>query len=224
MASFRQKDIFLASEGDAWFSRNKKNIQRAVEDHSDPVVAAIETLSIHPHEILEIGCADGWRLNQLASKYGANGTGIDPSAEAVREGRARYFALDLSQATADLLPFSDSRFDLVIYGFCLYLCDRRDLFRIVAEGDRVLMDGGHLVIYDFLVQKPHRRDYHHDARVLSYKMNYAALFCANPIYRTVSTRIIGAESGNEPPEDERIAVTILQKNMNAGFPLRTVTL
>jgi ubiquinone/menaquinone biosynthesis C-methylase UbiE len=223
LASFRQKDVFLTTEGDAWFARNKKNIQRVLEGRSDPVVAAIETLSIRPREVLEIGCADGWRLNQLVSKYRAGGTGVDPSLEAVHEGQAKYRDLDLSQATADFLPFADSRFDLVIYGFCLYLCDRRDLFRIVAEGDRVLMDGGHLVIYDFLVNEPHRRHYHHDTRVLSYKMDYTELFRANPVYRAISTQIVGAESGKEQIEDERIAVTILKKDVDKGFPLRTVT-
>ena len=109
---------------------------------------------------------------------------------------------------------------IFIYGFCLYLCDRRDLFRIVAEGDRVLMDGGHLVIYDFLVNEPHRRHYHHDTRVLSYKMDYTELFRANPVYRAISTQIVGAESGKEQLEDERIAVTILKKDVDKGFPLR----
>jgi hypothetical protein len=120
-------------------------------------------------------------------------------------------------------PWICRRPRLVIYGFCLYLCDRRDLFRIVAEGDRVLTNGGHLVIYDFLPQAPHRRDYHHDSRVLSFKMNYAEMFCANPVYRNLATQIVAAGDGNEPTEDERIAVTVLKKDLNAGFPLRTVT-
>ncbi|MDO8533503.1 MAG: class I SAM-dependent methyltransferase, partial [Xanthobacteraceae bacterium] len=182
MSDEEQKKIFISGEGDAWFARNRMAIEKTVKDKSDPVLMSIKELSVRPRDILEVGCANGWRLDLLAREYGAKGTGIDPSEEAITDGRRRFPALELRRGTADTLSFADGRFDLLIYGFCLYLCDRHDLFRIVAEGDRVLAEGGHLVIYDFLVNEPHRRIYHHDPRLVSFKMNYAALFYANPAY------------------------------------------
>ncbi|MGB6911936.1 MAG: hypothetical protein WBE42_04170 [Pseudolabrys sp.] len=54
------------------------------------------------------------------------------------------------RATADdLSAFGPDTIDLLIYGWCLYLCDREDLFKIVTEGDRILKDSGYLVVYDF---------------------------------------------------------------------------
>ena len=220
MSDIRQKNIFLASEGDAWFVRNRANLEGAANQRPDPVALAVEELSVRPGEILEIGCANGWRLDLLTREYGARGCGIDPSAQAIADGRRRFSTLDLSCATAELLPFGEARFDLLIYGFCLYLCDRRDLFRIVAEGDRVLADGGHLLIYDFFTNVPHRRIYHHDPRLVSYKMDYAALFCANPNYRLIANRRFGVDGGAPTSEDDALSVAVLKKNISAGFPLR----
>jgi adenylyltransferase/sulfurtransferase len=39
--------------------------------------------------------------------------------------------------------------DLVLFGFCLYLVDRKLISRVVAEADRVLKDTGFLGIVDF---------------------------------------------------------------------------
>ncbi len=222
LSSIRQKNIFLEGEGNAWFERNRTALERVVKDQSDPVCAAIRALPLRPREILEIGCANGWRLDLLTREYAASGTGIDPSEEAIAEGRAHFQTLDLSCGTAEALPFAESRFDLLIYGFCLYLCDRRDLFRIVAEGDRVLADGGYLVIHDFLVKAPHRRTYSHDPRLVSYKMDHAALFCANPNYRIVSTGIMDASGEVPKSEDDAIGIVVLKKDLAAGFPLRAV--
>jgi ubiquinone/menaquinone biosynthesis C-methylase UbiE len=63
-------------------------------------------------------------------------TGLDssnaPITEAVNKG------VDAKQGTADELPFPNNSFDIVVFDFCLYLCDRLDLFKITAEADRVL--------------------------------------------------------------------------------------
>ena len=44
----------------------------------------------------------------------------------------------LKIGTAEKLKFEDDKFDLIIFGFCLYLCDREDLIKIVDETNRVL--------------------------------------------------------------------------------------
>ena len=45
--------------------------------------------------------------------------------------------------------FPDNFFDMIILGFCLYLCDRNKLFKIASEVDRVLKENSYLVIIDF---------------------------------------------------------------------------
>ena len=44
--------------------------------------------------------------------------------------------------TADKLPFEDQSVDILVYGFCLYLCDREDMFNIAAEANRVIKSSG----------------------------------------------------------------------------------
>lgn len=218
MTDVSQKSTFLAGEGDAWHARNKSRLDEFVSKSVDPVVQILEDAKVRASRVLEIGCSNGWRLDILAKRNGGLAAGIDPSQQAVVEGRERYPELDLRRGSADVLPHESGSFDLVIYGFCLYLCDRSDLFRVVAEGDRVLADQGHLVIYDFQTTKPHRRVYHHDPRLMSYKLNNPGLFLANPAYQLVSQVVV--ESEGPGAADDCIAVTLLKKNLADAYPVR----
>ena len=67
-----QKEIFLADEGDRYFSRNSSKLGSAVEDE---VVSVISELPFSPTSILEIGCSTGYRVAGLAETYHAGGAG-----------------------------------------------------------------------------------------------------------------------------------------------------
>lgn len=216
-----QKAVVTETEGDAWLARNLPKVDGLAANGADPVVDILAGQDVRAQNILEIGCSNGWRLELLRRALGAAASGIDASPGAIAAGRSRFPALDLVQGTADALPFAAGRFDLVIYGFCLYLCDRADLFRIVAEGDRVLVDGGHLIIYDFRAETPHRRKYQHDARLSTFKMNNPALFLANPAYKLVAQHEMGADGCAAVSDDDRVAVTLLKKSLADAYPLRT---
>jgi SAM-dependent methyltransferase len=217
MDGFLQKRTFLEREGDAWFFRNKTKLDSG--DVRDPVQGVLSRIAMEPRALLEIGCSNGWRVNALSDHFSAKGYGVDPSRKAISEGRALYPQLNLFEGTADSLPFSNGQFDLVIYGFCLYLCDRADIFRIAAEGDRVLSDGGHLVIYDFFVNKPYSRIYHHDPKLLSYKMDYSALFLCYPAYTLQYIESFNVGGGPPVKEDDTVAVIVLKKMAEGAYPL-----
>jgi SAM-dependent methyltransferase len=215
-----QKQIFLEGEGDAWHQRNRAAVNRR---STDPVIEAVAGLGWRPGRILEIGCGNGWRLALLRDLFGAACEGLDPSPAAVEEGRTRGGGVALRVGTADdLSAFAARSFDLVVFGFCLYLVDRADLFRTVAEADRVLADGGVLAIYDFCPPVPYTNPYAHDPRVSSYKMDYARAFLWNPAY--VEVRRILAHHAHQPGldalanPDDRIAVTLLRKDVAAAYP------
>ena len=110
---------------------------------------------------MEIGCGHGWRLNLLNKIYKSDCWGIDPSAQVINEGKKEFKGITLEKGTADALPYDKDMFDMVIFGFCLYLCDRSDLFKIAYESDRVLKDLGNIVILDFYSTLPYRNDYAH---------------------------------------------------------------
>jgi SAM-dependent methyltransferase len=179
-----QKDIFLKSEGDAWLRRND-NTLRPRDWQTDPICRKFATLSTgRVLDVLEIGCADGARLQYLVDTHGHRVAGIDPSAEAVSLAVKR--GIRAVRSTADVLPFAAGEFDVVIFGFCLYLCDDDDLFKIALEADRVLANAGWLLILDFEARAPLYRPYHHMPGVLSRKMDNKSMFLWHPAYTLAS--------------------------------------
>jgi SAM-dependent methyltransferase len=206
----KQSDIIMATEGDAWFRRNRDKSRL-----DDPVLKEIlDNPRILPLSVLEIGCGTGWRLNALRDRfYDSSFTGCDLSWEAIQEGRKRYPKLALRAGAADTLGYGSGSFDLVILGFFMYLLDREDLFRVVAEVDRVLADNGTLVIHDFHPETPHSRAYEHDPRLITYKMNYPELWMGNPAYVLDAFKIWG--SGND-----RESVHTLRKRVLMAWPRR----
>ena len=197
----KQSEVFLDGEAREWFARN----QNRLPVKEDPVMKAIEDNSLVPNRSLEVGCANGWRVKLMKDKWGCQSYGIDPM---FAHG---HNAWGCSRGTADNLKFSDATFDMVIYGWCLYLCDREDLFRIVSEGDRVLKEDGYIVTYDFHQPGAHKCKYHHYDGLYSYKMDYAQLWLANPAYYLIRRYIHNSGA-------DQTAVTIIRKNTEKGWP------
>lgn len=195
----RQAQAFLDGEADALIGRNRDRMGQ-----QDPVSQIIEEIALQPTRLLEIGCAEGWRIERLKQRFPqCDVHGIDPA-------RKPALPAPVIQGTADdLRAFDPIKFDLIIYGFCLYLCDREDLFRIAAEADRMLQDAGYLIIHDFAAPvEPFARIYKHREGILSYHMDYARLWLAHPWYREVVSRSYGDET-----------VTVLRKDCAVAFPV-----
>jgi SAM-dependent methyltransferase len=214
MTERSQKDVFLEGEGDAWYGRNLQHLR---EPGPDLVLTTLEEMRIAPKAVLEIGCANGYRVALVCERFGAAGFGIEPSGDAVADGRSRFPSLSLEVGTADGLPFTDGQFDLVIFGFCLYLVDPRLHLRCVAEADRVLAEGGTLLIYDFIEPVPYYNNYAHRPGIRSHKMEFSRFFLASPAYRLLRRNIACPEHGTPKP-DQTVGVDVLVKNYTAAFP------
>jgi ubiquinone/menaquinone biosynthesis C-methylase UbiE len=211
----KQRDIFLDSEGDAWFERNMRGPDSRDLPEYDPLLVEVLDLScpspVEGTSVLEIGCGDGARLAWLKENRGCHCYGVEPSAQAVEVAKRRGVAVQ--QGTAERLPFDDNAFDIVIFGFCLYLCDREDLFRIAYEADRVLRNPGWLLILDFYSPTPSKRNYHHRCGVYSHKMDYRSLFTWNPGYINFSQKVRHHSVGGYTDDpNEWTATSVLRKN------------
>lgn len=94
-------------------------------------------------DVLDVGCGTGATLDALRDT--ANATGIDAASEAIRLCRMRELPSTVA-ASAEALPFSDNRFDVVIS--CDVLCHRsiQDKSIPLREMRRVLKPGGLLFL------------------------------------------------------------------------------
>jgi SAM-dependent methyltransferase len=206
-----QRDIFRESEGNEWFGRNSSALEKlhaqAISDPSTDAVLRI-VRPFAPKTVLEIGASNGWRLDVMHELWGADVHGIEPSADAVACASP---SIDLCVGTADELPHPNASFDCVVYGFCLYLCDRALLPKIVSEGDRVLKTGGLLVVYDFAPAVETSRAYHHLAGVTSFKRDHAELW-----------RMFGYELVSREDMADEVAVSVLRKTHLATHPVLPV--
>ena len=212
----KQKDIFLAGEGNAWFNRNAEGLAKQRLPDSDPLLVELlslkEQLAVVPEggRVLEVGCGSGGRLAWLQQNMGFECHGIDPSDTGVSQ--ANSAGVSAQVGTADELPFAEKFFDVVIFGFCLYLCDRDDLFKIASEADRVLKNNSWLLINDFYSPTAQANAYHHKAGVYSYKMDYKTLITWNPDYSVYSSRVAHhADGGYTDDRQEWVATSVLRK-------------
>ena len=210
-----QKKIFLESEGDAWFERNKQPSAPENYFQNDSILSGLlkikesQLLPVKP-KLLEVGCGEGLRLDWMQRQWDFDCHGIDPSQKAIQCAKLR--GVQCVQGTADALPFEDNSVDILVYGFCLYLCDRNDLFKIALEGHRVLKSNGWIVIKDFFTTTHCQREYHHLPGIFSYKMDYRKLFDWHPEYQAFFHEVTHhSEKVFTDELQEWVAVSILRK-------------
>lgn len=211
-----QREQFLSSEGDKWFERNQ---QAYTETSTDNVIEFIKVQELTPKRVLEIGCASGQRLDRLYNEFGAECYGVDPSSAAIKYGKKSYPSLNLSVATADSIMFEGTSFDMVILGFCLYLCDRKDLFTIASKVDAVLGNGGYIIIQDFLPPYPYKNKYSHCDGLYSFKFDHSKMFTWNPVYSLFATDITTHSKRELRADiDERVGISLLYKQTKNAYP------
>lgn len=208
-----QKSYFLEAEGNQWFVRNKEALQN--REYSKCLITnkihdILRNFKSEPY-LLEIGCGSGHRLRYLQDiEPRMTVKGLDPSSKAVEF--ARNLGVEAIIGTADDLPYHDNSFDVVILGFCLYLCDREDLFSIAKEVNRVLKDKGWIIIHDFYSEVPIKREYHHLPGLFSYKMDYRKLFDWHPNFTCYSHEVLNhSDLTYTDDSDEWTAISIIRK-------------
>ena len=215
LSAITQSQVFLESEGDAWLKRNEEAVNSSTSFvETETIKRVLGPFKGDIHSVLEVGCGNGAKLFDLCSFFEAQGSGIDPSEAAVKSGQELHKQLQLSVSTASNLPYADNSFDLLYFGFCLYLVDRHDVFKAVSEADRVLKSGGFLAILDFDPKQRHSRDYHHRPGLNSYKNSYANFFTAGGHYYLVAKESFSHGASHfSINSDERVSLTVLFKEV-----------
>ncbi len=128
----------------------------ATYDRLRPTGEAWERLAEHtiaalhdPHRLLDVGCGTGRFATFAKERLGGRVWGVDPSAEMLREARARPGARGIGwkQGVAEHLPFRDRWFDAAHMHLVVHTLDDRPA--ALAEVARVLAPGGRLAIATF---------------------------------------------------------------------------
>jgi len=213
MSRSLQRDIFLSGEGDAWFQRNRRNQLLAIpaDDLLLPALLELPLEAGPATQVAEVGCGQGLRLQALAQQRGWAVRGLDPSSDAI--AAVTDLGVGAQVGTAEQLPWADKSIDLLIFGFCLYLCDRDDLFKIAAEAHRVLKPQAWLAIFDFWSPYQHSNTYHHKPGIESYKTNLPAMFTWHSAYVVTDHKLRHhATNDHTDNADEWVAATVIRKS------------
>ncbi len=207
MAEDGQRATFVRGEGDEWFRRNRSALGAGAPSPANELF--VEFLG-PGDRVLEIGSADGSRLRELVDRTGCSGWGIDPSAAAVAAGTGRHRGVALTVGTAERLSFPARSFEVVLFGFCLYLVDRALLHAAIAEARRVLTPGGFVLIHDFDPPAPTERPYHHVPGLVTYKADYSTLFTDRSDFVLVAKRSFSHHGSTfHPDPQERVGAWVL---------------
>ncbi|MDP3729471.1 MAG: class I SAM-dependent methyltransferase [bacterium] len=222
-----QDDVFKKQEADQWFLRNEEYLNNAETVTKDVPLQLVKKNSVAPQRVLEVGAANGFRLDELHKRYKSAVTGLELSNKAIAQGKKQFPAITFVQGSADKLPFADGAFDMVIINFVLHWVDRKNLLRAVSELDRVLADKGFLIIGDFYPDTPGKFPYKHTAgdAVFTYTQQYQNIFTATHLYSVIDS-VYGdhrtKKMGDGALPDNRMGFFLLQKNVDIQYQKRSV--
>jgi ubiquinone/menaquinone biosynthesis C-methylase UbiE len=219
MSEHSQSSLFLGGEGDAWFLRNSESLLTPSDSPDISFISStLKAFQNSISTILEIGCGGGAKLSALSKCFDSLGYGIDPSKKAIQSAREKYSQteskLHFETGISTNLPYEDNKFDLVFFGFCLYLVPPNEILRTAMEADRVLRKGGFLAILDFDYGQQKVNNYKHAEGVYSFKNTYSKLFTSLGNFHQVSKWSFShTDNSFAVDKDERISVEVLYKEL-----------
>lgn len=215
-----QDRLFVEAESDRYFERNQATL-RAFDAETDLPLRLIGLYGLEPASVLEVGAANGPRVGWIGQRTGAQVVAVEPSSLAIADGRSQYPWVNFIQAEAAAIPLCDA-FDLVIVNFVLHWIGRSSLFKVVAEIDRLVKNGGNLLIGDFNPAVATRVPYHHlpHESVYTFKQDYSSLFVSSLLYHQVAMITSTHSDGHlqaAAAENERVSVWLLRKQLHDHY-------
>jgi ubiquinone/menaquinone biosynthesis C-methylase UbiE len=206
-----QKNIFLQNEGNNWYKRNEQVLK--IKDYNKDTVSdwIIKIYPKRDQKVFEVGCSSGGRLKYL-KELGFEIGGIEPSEMAVNE--ANNQDLNILHGTADDLKIKDNSVDILIFGFCLYLVDPIDYFKVANEAYRVLNDNGIIIIHDFAPKLHYRNEYKYVNGLKSFKFDFTQILLSHPhlVLKSKITEIHSDLPSDMNNQDEWVQISLISKH------------
>ena len=165
-------DLIRKKEADKYFVRNKDN-KDSVFIHNEKIFNLIKINSIKANNILEIGCANGDKLNRYSKLCNSKKSyGVDLSKKAIIDGKRKYKNLKLLNISSIEIDKIKVNFDFIICGFFLYHLDRELIFKQFDLIHDKLSKNGLLLIWDFDPLFKHSNKDFNTKKLVTFKMSY----------------------------------------------------
>ena len=108
--------------------------------------------------------------------------------------------------------------------FVFHWVPREKLFSAFSEVDRLVADGGYLLVGDFNPDEPTRTKYHHlpKEEIYTYKQDYAETFVKSALYRAVAKITYDHDNHRYDPStksNDRGVTTLLRKSLSGYYSL-----
>jgi ubiquinone/menaquinone biosynthesis C-methylase UbiE len=177
------KKFFLESEADNYYKRNKGKAPPNDALFNEIIRNVKRYKERKKIKILEIGCSDGERLSLIKQKYKCNCYGLEPSVLAIKNRIDK--SIKIKMGTADKIDYPKNYFDIIVYGFCLYLVDIKDLVNVFIEADRITKKNGLIIVKDFYSKTSILNQYKHFKKFKVHKYDFSKIFTWNPNYKLI---------------------------------------
>ena len=174
----------LKKEADIFFNRNIDYYASSSNDYR--ILDLIKINTIKPKSILEIGCANGSKLNQYQQELKTKiNYGVDLSSKAINSGKKKFKKLKLLQLSSLEIDKIKPNFDLIICGFFLYLLDREKIFNQFNLIYKKLNFNGFLIIEDFDPLFKHTNLLKYNKKVKIFKISYDNFLQESGLFKLV---------------------------------------
>ena len=169
--------------------RNRNGrINIASDNH--PIIRIFKEKKLFPKTVLEIGCSTGFILKKIYKITGAKCYGIDISKAAIKEGKKLFKKIELYNGFFERSNLSKKKYDLIIFGFFLFLTHPENILNLFAKVNNSLKINSYLIIYDFYNKYYVKKNYKHDKKLKVYRYDYKKIFLSIPNFQLVKVKKI----------------------------------
>ena len=176
--------ILKNKKADKYFLRNVDFYNGDSLD--ERIINLLKSNNIKADKILEIGCANGFKLNQYSKLLKTKiNYGVDLSKKAILSGKKKYKNLDLFNISSLEIDKIKPNFDLIICGFFLYHLDREFIFHQFDLIYKKLNKNGLLLINDFDPLFKHSNKDFNTKDLISYKMSYDIFLLESGLFELI---------------------------------------
>ena len=171
-------------EVDRFYLRNINYLNYYSPD--EKIINLIKNNNLKADKILEIGCANGHKLNEYSKLLKSKKNyGVDLSKKAILNGKKKYKNLKLLNISSLEIDKIKLNFDLVICGFFLYHLDRELIFKQFDLIYEKIVKNGFLIIFDFDPLFKHSNRDFNTKNLMSYKMSYDNFLTESGLFEVI---------------------------------------